>query len=154
MMREFVRDQRIAFEIKMRPRVMQRIGGLRGRRRVFHSAENEIADRYLRILRVRIGHSDDALEDGAQLPSLANALMLGYLLKRPVEELFGSVREDVIRQAEARKKEADANDGEEDEKARGGITALPFRTGPPVPTPDTKRSGAGWGSRRKDIYVR
>src|SRR5882724_11434736 len=35
LMRQFVRDQRIAFEIEMRARVVQRIGGLRGRRSVF-----------------------------------------------------------------------------------------------------------------------
>src|SRR5207249_3382244 len=87
-------------------------------------------------------------EDGVQLPSLANALMLGYLLERPVEELFVSAREDVIRQVEARKKAADANDGEEaDEKARGGTASLPFRTSPPVRTPDIRRAGAGCGSR-------
>src|SRR5882757_2246009 len=63
LMREFVRDQRIAFEIQMRARVMQRIGGLRGCRSIFHPAENEIADCDLRILRVRVGDSDDALEE-------------------------------------------------------------------------------------------
>ena len=61
-MRQFVRDQRIALEVEMRARVVQRAVGLRRRRRVFHPAENKIADRDLRILGVRIGHADHALE--------------------------------------------------------------------------------------------
>src|SRR2546425_5268053 len=94
-------------------------------------------------LAVLIGHETTSQlsrwEDGVQLPSLANALMLGYLLKRPVEELFGSVREDVIRQVEARKKEADGNDGEEErEKVSGGVVSLPLRTGAPAPTPNAR----------------
>src|SRR5713101_1687990 len=63
LMSEFVRDQRIAFEIEMRTRVVKGIGGLRGRRSIFHPAENEIADRDLRVLRVRVGHPNDALEE-------------------------------------------------------------------------------------------
>ena len=61
-MRQLVRDQRIALEIEMCARVVQRAVGLRRRRRVFHSAENKIADRHLRILGVRVGHADHALE--------------------------------------------------------------------------------------------
>src|SRR5712671_3475003 len=40
LMREFVRDQRIAFEIQMRTRVVQRIRGLRCGGSIFHPAEN------------------------------------------------------------------------------------------------------------------
>ena len=61
-MRQLVRDQRIALEVEMRARVVQRAFGLRRRRRVFHPAENKIADRDLRILGVRVGHADHALE--------------------------------------------------------------------------------------------
>ena len=61
-MGQLVRDQRIALEIEMRARVVQRAFGLRRRRRIFHPAENEIADRDLRILGVRVRHADHALE--------------------------------------------------------------------------------------------
>ena len=42
-------------------------------------------------------------EDGSQLPSLENALALGYLLQTPVEFLFGRLRDSVVRQVEARR---------------------------------------------------
>ena len=65
-------------------------------------------------LAVLIGHETTCQlsrwEDGEQLPSLRNALMLGYLLERPVEELFERVREDVIRDVENRKRESDDAD--------------------------------------------
>ncbi len=62
LMSQLVRDQRIALEIEMRARVVQRAFGLRRRRRIFHPAENKIADCDLRILGVRVGHADHALE--------------------------------------------------------------------------------------------
>src|ERR1700691_1815587 len=42
LMRQLVRGQRIALEVEMRARVVQRAVGLRRRRRVFHPAENKI----------------------------------------------------------------------------------------------------------------
>src|SRR5208282_2374974 len=62
LMSKLVRDQRIALEVEMRARVVQRAVGLRRRRSVFHPAEDKIADRDLRVLGVGIGHADRALE--------------------------------------------------------------------------------------------
>jgi transcriptional regulator with XRE-family HTH domain len=42
-------------------------------------------------------------EEGVQLPSLANALLLGYLLEMPVELLFKGLREALIAQARLRR---------------------------------------------------
>ncbi len=41
-------------------------------------------------------------EAGTQLPSLANALLLGYLLETPVEFLFKGLRDEMIRQVQQR----------------------------------------------------
>src|SRR5260370_20504052 len=56
LMREFVRDQRIAFEIEMCARVVQRIGGLRGRRSIFPPAKNGIRRRRVRVRSAMVGH--------------------------------------------------------------------------------------------------
>lgn len=49
-------------------------------------------------------------EDGSQIPTLANALLLAHLLSRPVEELFTALREEVVRQAEERRRESGEDD--------------------------------------------
>ena len=41
-------------------------------------------------------------EAGSQLPSLANALLLSYLLQTPVEFLFKSLRDAMVRQIQSR----------------------------------------------------
>ena len=45
-------------------------------------------------------------EAGSQCPSLANALMLGYVLERPVEDIFFMLREEMIREVDRQRKAA------------------------------------------------
>ena len=50
-------------------------------------------------------------EAGSQLPSLANALLLGYLLETPVEFLFKGLRDEMTRQVQQRQ-HMDTRDGD------------------------------------------
>ena len=93
-------------------------------------------------------------EDGAQVPTLANAFRLGYLLERPVEELFVTLREDVIRDIEARRTRADTDEKEEGGKAGVARTTSLVRGAIPMLGPAVRMKGAGVSSRRRHIYVR
>ena len=62
LVREFVRDERIAREVDVRGLVVERAVRLRRRARILHAAEDEVGDGDLRVARVRIRNADLLLE--------------------------------------------------------------------------------------------
>ena len=78
LMRQLVRNERIAREIQVRAFVVQRAFGLRGRRGVFHAAEDEVRHGDLRVARERILRAETLFEDSDHLRRLAeSALAVG-----------------------------------------------------------------------------
>ena len=59
-------------------------------------------------------------EDGSQIPTLQNALLVSYLLQMPVEFLFKGLRDDLVGQVEARRQLEGWTDDEDDFAAEPG----------------------------------